>query len=644
VGADLQAIGEIPLSEKARETLALLLEGAFTDEQRRVEAVDAALTSLSESTPGEIVDLFASLRSSGAWTQKLSSDNPFADAQSFIVAAGALKGALEKQAGPLSPSADSSALLAWAGKVKPKELLKGLSRQDKLKLYAELEPRFQQELRIIDELVKAFAESTNFKIEPEAQGKVVRILLKEYFSRISLRQKRDIVVDFLRLPAKATFEDRLGAVFGNAGPQIQKMFQLFARDPKTDPRFAAILERLESGVKAVPFEGRGGIHEHLLKTVPGLYPSRILRISRKPVGTGTMSQAHRALYRDGAKGEQVIVLRTLKPGIREAIASEQAILLEIAPIVEALPEVKGTEFESFGAFLEGLEKNVASELDVDLTVRNQQKAIALYQNRLQKELGDVSLAVPEVFNAGNTRGEVILMAFAKDSAPMAEFFKHDPAKRLQVSEAIARVWLDEALFGSGFYHSDLHQGNMLVSRRADGGVLVTLLDYGMANSISAEQRGSFIRLAAQIAAKNEDGVVETLEELLVKNPGPEKLRQAVRAGLASNAVGPLPVLLEVSVVGGAVPHEFFGFARGFALVDQLVKSNGGQGAEALVSELALKRLGRETPRRMLSALIGRSGMSEKGGIPLSNLDMLRLAREQVSMSCRQILGRLKKTR
>ena len=65
---------------------------------------------------------------------------------------------------------------------------------------------------------------------------------------------------------------------------------------------------------------------------------------------------------------------------------------------------------------------------------------------------------------------------------------------------LAQKWVNEGIFGrdgSGFYHGDLHAGNIMMDFRSDK---LTVIDFGNATILNSDQQRSIIRmiLAAQV--------------------------------------------------------------------------------------------------------------------------------------------------
>ncbi|MCR5156410.1 MAG: hypothetical protein K6C96_06985 [Butyrivibrio sp.] len=82
------------------------------------------------------------------------------------------------------------------------------------------------------------------------------------------------------------------------------------------------------------------------------------------------------------------------------------------------------------------------------------------------------------------------------------------AKR-DIMAHITKKWLEEALFGSGYYHADLHAGNILLSDTKG-----TLIDYGNAVKFTDAQKISITRMMTAAAASNVNMFFEEFNNLL----------------------------------------------------------------------------------------------------------------------------------
>ncbi len=75
--------------------------------------------------------------------------------------------------------------------------------------------------------------------------------------------------------------------------------------------------------------------------------------------------------------------------------------------------------------------------------------------------------------------------------------------------SLTRKWLDEAVFGGGFFHGDLHAGNMMVD---DEGL--TIIDYGNADRLSKSDQKDILNLMAAASRYNESRVESHLRNML----------------------------------------------------------------------------------------------------------------------------------
>ena len=86
---------------------------------------------------------------------------------------------------------------------------------------------------------------------------------------------------------------------------------------------------------------------------------------------------------------------------------------------------------------------------------------------------------------------------------------NDLIKKRDMLAAVSKVWIQEALFKSGYYHADLHAGNILLSDKK-----ATLIDFGNAVKFTPEQQISIVRMMTAAAASKTDLFFEEFNKLL----------------------------------------------------------------------------------------------------------------------------------
>ncbi|MBP5194803.1 MAG: hypothetical protein J6Z42_02270, partial [Lachnospiraceae bacterium] len=75
----------------------------------------------------------------------------------------------------------------------------------------------------------------------------------------------------------------------------------------------------------------------------------------------------------------------------------------------------------------------------------------------------------------------------------------DLIKKRDILANMCNVWVDEALFKSGYYHADLHAGNMLISDSK-----LTMIDFGNAVKFNEKQQTSITQMMTAAAAGSVD--------------------------------------------------------------------------------------------------------------------------------------------
>ncbi len=78
---------------------------------------------------------------------------------------------------------------------------------------------------------------------------------------------------------------------------------------------------------------------------------------------------------------------------------------------------------------------------------------------------------------------------------------------------LTQKWLDEAVFKSGFFHGDLHAGNIMMD---DDGV--TIIDYGNVNVLAKRDQKNILNLLAASMRFNEERVLAHIKDMLRDSP------------------------------------------------------------------------------------------------------------------------------
>src|SRR5690606_1401471 len=121
---------------------------------------------------------------------------------------------------------------------------------------------------------------------------------------------------------------RLRQVLEELGPTFIKLGQVLSLRPDLIPAdWADEFRKLQSDVPAVPFEDIMAVLE---AEFPGEVTTTFQSIDEKPLAAASIAQVHRAVLHDGSK----IVIKVLRPGVRELLQTDMRILRFLADFVE----------------------------------------------------------------------------------------------------------------------------------------------------------------------------------------------------------------------------------------------------------------------------------------------------------------------
>lgn len=342
----------------------------------------------------------------------------------------------------------------------------------------------------LEGLQKLFASEHGLKISqvPADKAKLLLTLMRKYFDKMPLPDKREIVAAVLSLPPHSPLEAQLAEVVQNSGPVLQKFLQLFRESD--DPGIQKVLKQLLSNIRPIPREiAQPFIEAHLGKTADQVFSS----IQWEKPKSGTVGQVYFAKLR--STGEEVVI-KFLRPGVREHAAREIKLLRELTRDDESLREL-----------VDSLESSILPELDLiqedanmTLGVRYADASKGLATTSRVREIpGSSDLLVLKKARGTNMSQEV--------AAPLE--------RQGQAIANLLEKWFDRAIYGDGFLHADLHPGNLFYEELSGGApnYLLTVIDFGSTAQLTPAQQKGFIHLSIAIVLKSSEKTLAALREV-----------------------------------------------------------------------------------------------------------------------------------
>lgn len=277
--------------------------------------------------------------------------------------------------------------------------------------------------------------------------------LRSFGSRISAFFLRWFIKKEFR---KQPFEVQLRRRLEILGPTYVKLGQIMAiREDLLPKNVTDELKKLLDNLPEVPFSViQGIIEQNLGAPIKELF----IDIKEKPLGSASIGQTHRATTRRG----KPVVMKVIKPGIRETILSDLKLLKILATFLEwsisrYQPRMIINEFCNY------------TEKEIDLTYEADHAEIFAANFAKQS-----NIVFPKIYREYSSR-DVLCMEFLDGIKPndprIFDLRKADQRKIINLGAgAIIKM-----LYEDGFFHADLHAANLVVLP----GPKVGFIDLGM---------------------------------------------------------------------------------------------------------------------------------------------------------------------
>ena len=264
---------------------------------------------------------------------------------------------------------------------------------------------------------------------------------------------------------------KLCRILEQLGPTFIKLGQILSMRPDLIPAaYCDELVKLRTQAEPMPFsEVLQVIHEEYgIKSWREVFTS----IDPQPAGSASIAQVHRAVLKNG----KAVVVKVCRPGIREIMGEDVAILRRAVSLVKFAPEL-GDPLD-FKILVEEMWAAAQQEMDFLIEASHLQEFA-----RLNQEIAYVSCPAVEKHL---TTSRILVMEYVEgipidhtEELKALGYDMHEIAQKL--AENYAKQVLDD-----GFFHADPHPGNILIR---DGKIV--WLDLGMVGKLSARDREQF---------------------------------------------------------------------------------------------------------------------------------------------------------
>jgi ubiquinone biosynthesis protein len=300
--------------------------------------------------------------------------------------------------------------------------------------------------------------------------------------------------------AQFTAPERLRMALEELGPTFIKLGQLLSsREDLLPEAFVRELVKLQDRVSPLPFTViKNTVERELDASLDELFSS----FSETPLASASIGQAHEAVLKDGTR----VVVKTQRPGIDVLIKTDVSVLSGLAGAIERyVPE---TRILAPQILVEEFFQAMSLELDYILEANN-----ILKSRENLKEMPEVY--VPQVYLDLTTHKVLtieLLDGLKMDNLAALEARGID---RSSLADTAARSFLKTAL-EDGFFHGDLHMGNLFAlapSDKSEGKPRLGMIDFGIMGYLTPRARESLLRIFMALSEEDFETLCMEFAEL-----------------------------------------------------------------------------------------------------------------------------------
>ncbi len=265
------------------------------------------------------------------------------------------------------------------------------------------------------------------------------------------------------------------------------------------------LKNLLYNLPQVPFEIIREIIEHNLR---GKLEDFFISVDENPIGSASIAQTHKAVTLEG----KVVVLKVIKPGIRDTVETDIILLRWLGHFLNwTIPQYQPKRLiREFGSY-------TIKEVDLENEADNAEIFKANFSDLKY-------IRFPEIYRAYSTIN-VLCMEYLDGTPPDSKVLAESSADRKNKiidrgAEAIIRM-----LYKDGFFHADLHPGNLLIM--ADD--KIGFIDLGMVGRFEDRTRRRMLYYFHALVSGDIEGATRNLIAMarIGKNGDPNGFRRSV---------------------------------------------------------------------------------------------------------------------
>lgn len=318
-----------------------------------------------------------------------------------------------------------------------------------------------------------------------------------------------------------TQPQHLRAAFEELGTTFIKIGQILStRSDLLPPSYIEDLSKLQSSVPPLPFDE---IRECIEKEYGEDWRSLFSHFEETPLASASVGQVYRAVVTSGER----VVVKVQRPGIENKIKEDLEIINHIAQLAQK--RLRLGEIIDFPDLVQQFGISLLKELDYIQEGKSMERIHSNFR-------GSKKLYIPKVYWKLTTKRIIVMEEIEGYSVDHIATLNEAAIDVKKLARNCAEI-LIKMVFEDGFFHGDLHPGNIVIKR--DG--TLALIDFGLTGELNEESRSQMVSLFLALSKKNESQVVDVLISLDRENHHVhrEQLRRDIKAFLEQNLNGTL---------------------------------------------------------------------------------------------------------
>jgi ubiquinone biosynthesis protein len=328
-------------------------------------------------------------------------------------------------------------------------------------------------------------------------GNIIEALKIDQYLEIGLKMISRVKAEqFERL----TQPQRARLLFEELGPTFIKFGQILSTRPDLIPlHFIFELEKLQDNVPKFSFSD---VQKILAKEF-GAKENPFASMEEEPFASASLGQVHLAKLKTGEK----VAVKIQRPGIKKSIKVDLEIMNHLATLMER--HIEDLSFFHPIKIVEEFAETLEKELDYTLEASNMERV-----NR--QFLFDSTIHIPKVYLDWTT--EIVLTMEYIQGIKISDIKTLD--EQGMNRKVLTRQGTDlilKQVFEYGFFHADLHPGNLFVLPNN----VLGPVDFGMMGFMDRRAREVFIDLIASIITENPSASCHYLLEITEYDEEPD---------------------------------------------------------------------------------------------------------------------------